>query len=264
MFFKVWNSKLARIAVILALLSAIVGQWEVQPVYAASLVVTNTNDSGPGSLRQAILSAASGDTIIFAPALAGQIITLTSQLYIDKNLTIDGSNLNSQLKLSGGLSTRILQVASPAQVTISNLWFQDGVSSNGGAVLNGGTLTVNNSTFYNNYSTGSGGAISGTNITLTNCTIKNNHADGYGGAIYSGGLTIRNTTITRNQGGVGGALHITGDGTNTIVNSTIYKNYAQLAGGLSIAGVSVIQIINSTIAGDDAVNGAAELRMITA
>ncbi|HSJ87933.1 MAG TPA: right-handed parallel beta-helix repeat-containing protein, partial [Anaerolineales bacterium] len=230
MSFKVWNSKLARIIVILALLSAIVGQWEVQPVYAASLLVTNTNDSGPGSLRQAILSAASGDMITFDAALAGKFIILASQLYIDKNLTIDGSGLNPQLRLSGNFSTRILQVASPAQVSISNLWFQDGTSDNGGAVLNVGTLTIDNSTFYNNYSTGSGGAMSGTNITLTNSTVKNNHADGYGGAIYSGGLTIRNTTITRNQGGVGGALHITGNGTTTIVNSTIYRNYAQLVG----------------------------------
>src|ERR1051325_11414738 len=39
--------------------------------------VTNTNDSGPGSLRQAIADANSGDTIQFDPALIGQTINLT-------------------------------------------------------------------------------------------------------------------------------------------------------------------------------------------
>ena len=36
---------------------------------AATITVTNGNDSGPGSLRQAILNASSGDTINFAPSL---------------------------------------------------------------------------------------------------------------------------------------------------------------------------------------------------
>src|SRR4051794_15392395 len=43
---------------------------------AATITVANENDSGPGSLRQAILSASSGDTINFAPCLTA--VTLTS------------------------------------------------------------------------------------------------------------------------------------------------------------------------------------------
>ncbi|MCZ0901261.1 DUF4347 domain-containing protein, partial [Microcoleus sp. HI-ES] len=37
----------------------------------ATITVTNSNDSGPGSLRDAIASAAAGDTIQFASTLAG-------------------------------------------------------------------------------------------------------------------------------------------------------------------------------------------------
>ena len=45
------------------------------------LVVQNTNDSGSGSLRQAIASAGNGDTIItFAPGLSGATIRLASML----------------------------------------------------------------------------------------------------------------------------------------------------------------------------------------
>ena len=54
---------------------------------AATLTVLNTNDSGAGSLRAAIAAAASGDTINFA--VTG-MITLASELAIDKNLTIQG------------------------------------------------------------------------------------------------------------------------------------------------------------------------------
>ena len=42
------------------------------------IVVTNTNDSGPGSLRDALTVANDGDTINFDSSLKGQTITLTS------------------------------------------------------------------------------------------------------------------------------------------------------------------------------------------
>src|SRR5436309_15597040 len=53
------------------------------------IVVTNTNDSGPGSLRQALADANDGDTIDFDPSLNGQTVTLTSgQLNVDKDVAI--------------------------------------------------------------------------------------------------------------------------------------------------------------------------------
>ena len=60
---------------------------------AATITVTNGNDSGSGSLRQAILGASPGDTINFAPSVT--TVTLTSgELVIDKNLTITGPGAN--------------------------------------------------------------------------------------------------------------------------------------------------------------------------
>jgi hypothetical protein len=44
----------------------------------ATITVTNTNDSGAGSLRQALADADDGDPITFDSALAGQTITLTT------------------------------------------------------------------------------------------------------------------------------------------------------------------------------------------
>src|SRR5438552_73593 len=63
--------------------------------HATTITVTNTNDSGPGSLRQAVADANDGDTINFDPALNGQIITLTTgELAIVRNITIDGTGAN--------------------------------------------------------------------------------------------------------------------------------------------------------------------------
>jgi parallel beta-helix repeat protein len=65
---------------------------------AATLVVTSTADSGPGTLRQALLDAGNGDTITFDSAVfppgSPVTITLTSGLpdIIQGNLTIDASN----------------------------------------------------------------------------------------------------------------------------------------------------------------------------
>ena len=63
----------------------------VLPVRAVDLKVLNNADSGAGSLRQAILDATDGDTILFDNSLLGQTVTLTGgELLITKNLTISG------------------------------------------------------------------------------------------------------------------------------------------------------------------------------
>ena len=134
MFVDQKNFFMARFAIVLALLVMMLGMSPVRPAYADSIIVTNTNDSGSGSLRQAIFDAtfapgpSFGDTITFDPSLAGQTITLTTQLNIDQDVTIDGSGLNPPVVLSGGNTTRIMQIIFFANVTISNLTFTQGVS----------------------------------------------------------------------------------------------------------------------------------------
>src|SRR4029077_1542270 len=57
-------------------------------VYANTITVTNTNDSGPGSLRQALVDANGGDTITFA--VTGTIGLTSAELVIDKPITVSG------------------------------------------------------------------------------------------------------------------------------------------------------------------------------
>ena len=63
---------------------------------SASLLVTNTNDSGIGSLRQAILGAdaAPGSVIGFAPGVTGVINLLTALPNLSASMTIVGPGAN--------------------------------------------------------------------------------------------------------------------------------------------------------------------------
>jgi hypothetical protein len=65
---------------------------------AATITVTNTNDSGPGSLRQALANANNGDRINFA--VTGAISLTSGGLGITKNVTISGPGA-TQLAVNG-------------------------------------------------------------------------------------------------------------------------------------------------------------------
>ena len=70
--------------------------------HAATITVTNTNDSGPGSLRQAPTEANNGDTINFA--VSGAIRLTSGGLVIARNVTISGPGSN-QLSINGNPAT---------------------------------------------------------------------------------------------------------------------------------------------------------------
>src|SRR5579864_6619988 len=77
----------------------------------STLTVLNNLDKGPGSLRDTITNAKSGDTIVFAPSLDGQMITLTSdQLTINKSLDIEGPGA-SLLAVSGNDANRVFNIS---------------------------------------------------------------------------------------------------------------------------------------------------------
>lgn len=83
------------------ILAALMGAGHV--VRGVTLTVTNLNDSGAGSLRQAIADASPNDTIVFDGALAG-VITLTSgELVVTTNLTITELRIVDWAKLGEDL-----------------------------------------------------------------------------------------------------------------------------------------------------------------
>ena len=153
--------------------------------------VTTTADSGAGSLRQALIDVSSGGTITVDPSLAGQTITLQSDLpNININCTIEGNGII----ISGNNARRIFLVSTNTTVTINRVHFTYGRSTPGGAINNNGSLTLNSCIFSNNTSTGNGGAIennsNATNLIVRGCTFYNNNASTYGGAIDNCSLPV--------------------------------------------------------------------------
>ena len=188
-----------------------------------SIMVANANNSGPGSLRQAILDLCAGGTITFAPALHGQTIVLTSgQLVIRTNITILGLGATN-LAISGNASSRVFLITNGVTCTLVGLTITNGngvgtiLPGQGGGILNQGTLTV------------------------SNCTLSGNSAITYGGAINNNGngiLTVQNSTLSGNSAGqAGGGINSATDSAftrkTTVVNSTLTGNSAPTGGGVN-------------------------------
>ena len=213
--------------------------------YAApvlALTVTNSTDSGAGSLRGALAALDSGGTITFDASLSGQTITLASQLAITKNLTIDGSALDSHVRISGGGVTTVFSIGPAVTVSLVHLDIVNGDgtsnSGNGGGILvNGGTLTVQDCTLSGNTAgaTGFGGGIAnlGGTLTVQNCTFSGNSAATGGGIVSNATLTIINSTFSGNQATGTGAN--TGGGAIYEMGGTVAINHTTITGNLAAA-----------------------------
>ena len=66
------------------------------PAHAATIAVSNTNDSGPGSLRHALANANNLDIINFA--VTGTIALTSGGLQVTKNVAISGPGSNPVLE----------------------------------------------------------------------------------------------------------------------------------------------------------------------
>ena len=200
--------------------------------------MTNVNDSGPGSLRQAITDACPGDTITFDASLSGQAITLGSTLVLDKDVTIDGSSLSSKIEISGNNSAQVLTISPGINVTLNSIVIRDGFTSEtGGGVQNSGSLTVQNSDFVNNSAAQYGGAISNSgNLTITDSMFTGNAATIDGGAVASNTRIILSKSVfsSNTAGNFGGAIAAQTEG--QIENSTFYNNSATVAGAIEQSG----------------------------
>src|SRR5437016_2895452 len=181
----------------------------VSAVRAATLTVTSTNDSGAGSLRQAIQSAVSGDTINFS--VTGMITLSNGELSIMNNLTIVGPSA-TDLAISGNNIGRVFRIGANAIVNISGLMIRDGHAPNG-------TNSFNPS-YPNGNGDNGGGIYNFGTLTLTSCIITNNRAgNGGGGCAPCDGLSI-----TGGDGGNGGG--ICSFGTLTLMTCSVSGNSA--------------------------------------
>lgn len=237
-----------------------------------TIVVTNINDSGVGSLRQAIDDVATGGSVTFSALFnSSRTIILESELRILKNITITGPG-PQLLTVSGNNAVRVFNIGGSFpgfNVIISDLRISGGRSPNndfgGGIEKNFGDLSITNCVISGNSvpgtgSLGGGGGIDNFQgpLTITKSVISGNSANGYGGGVLSDGgtLTITETTISGNSTRFGGGIFFL-NGAANISRSTINGNTAVSQGGGLIAQDGSLTISNSTVSGNASNNASA-------
>ncbi|HXC36057.1 MAG TPA: choice-of-anchor Q domain-containing protein [Candidatus Acidoferrales bacterium] len=209
---------------------------------AAVDTVTTTADAGPGSLRNTIAAAGSGDTIAFSPTLAGHIIYLTSgELLIGQNVTIDASALlPGGIAINGSGISRVMEIGSGTLVSLNALTVTNGFVNGdpgAGVLLDDTTcsLTASRCIFCGNSGDEYGGAICAYGaLTLNSCTVSGNSASVFGGGIfgYGGPVTLNNCTLSGNSVTDGGGGGIENEfGALTLNNCTVSSNIATAFGG---------------------------------
>ncbi len=152
----------------------------------STIVVSNPNDSGPGSLRTAVADATSGDSIVFSNRLGGRTIALQSEIDITNNISISGP-ARHPVVLSGGGKNRVLEIDG-ATVSLANLVVTQGSAAIGGGILDSaGSLSLSHVLFTGNVADGSatqiaqGGAIdqqSGGSLSINHSTFTGNRVIG--------------------------------------------------------------------------------------
>lgn len=235
------------------------------PVRAVTCIVASVDDSGPGTLRDAIVNQTC-DTVTFDASIVPGTINLTGgQLTIGRSLTITGPGPNSlTVQRQSASSFRVFEVLAPNTVAISGLTIANGLAAYGGGISNRGTLTVTNSTFSGNSvdtQFGSGGGIwnnIGATLTVDGTTFLNNgNSICIGGGIYNffGQVEVRSSTFSGNSAGQGGGIDNQGgsgqSGTLTVINSTFVNNSTVNAGG-GIVTSAPLTVTNSTFYGNAA------------
>ena len=191
---------------------------------AAAFNVTNLNDSGAGSLRQAIAdanSAGGADVITFQAGLSGTITLTSGQLEISDSVTIQGPGA-AVLAVSGNSSSRVFYLynnSATLDVTISGITVTDGLAGGGGGI-----------------------SVWGENLTLRDAVVTGNESTDSGGGVYfnvdgdapEGSLRIYGTEISENTagGGTGGGIFLKSNaGAFVLADSEVTDNSSVSDGG---------------------------------
>jgi hypothetical protein len=241
----------------LSVLLVVTVLWLPASAAAISYPVTNRDDSGEGSLREAILNANShpgADSISIG--VTGTINLKTALPPISEDLAIAGPGADDlTVRREAFAAFRIFDFADGVTASLSGLTVANGLAD--GEDPNGGGI-----------SNGSG------SLTLTGVVLKYNEtwvvgglgAVALGGGIHStGSLTLRNSTVWENRASAeeqdfflrarGGGVYA--EGPLVVDSSTISKNYARAMYGVeevdaSGGGISAdeLTLVNSTIVGN--------------
>ena len=243
---------------------------------AGIIQVANCNDSGPGSLRDAVASTVDGDEVDLSHLACSTISLTTGYLEIDANISLQGPGAD-QLTITTGGDFSVIEhfgsgVLDIGDLTIANGKYVSAQFPYGGCIYSTGSVsilasvvsgcTVNNTTSSNNVSKG-GAVFALGDVTLFSSTITGSAAisganvNAEGGGIYARGrVASKYSTVSNNSAAAtvagfnsyAGGVWAHGDA--TILYSTISGNMAQSDAGLVLVGAnatSPMTISESTI-----------------
>ena len=230
-------------------------------LHAAIFTVTNTNDSGAGSLRQTLADAAAlagVDTVFFEAGLNGGTIALTGALNAGDadGVIVSATHLPAGLAIQAAAGERVF--ANFGTLTLRGLTLRGaniGAAFGGGAIYNAGaaTLTLDECTLSGNNAGLGGGLFNDGTATLLGCTISGNSANS-GSALYNrnltgpGSMALQNCTVTGNTAGTDHS--IINDGALSLTHCTVAGNLSQgNYGGMRNEAGRTFTVTNSIIGG---------------
>lgn len=206
---------------------------------ATTFVVTNLNDPGAGSLREAIDNSnlsPGPDKIVFSEGLIGTIVPNLGDYFIGDDveiigpgpdkITIDADDKSGIFFISDGIdeTSKIIKISGLRLINGTRV-------GHGGIIANFENLTVENCEFIHGDSTiVSGGAIDNTRLlTIKSCLFENNRAlSDQGGAIFNESLgiilAIEDSEFRNNKAAYGGAIQNNGSTINHIRNTLFSGN----------------------------------------
>ena len=255
--------------IVVALLASLTG-----PLCAATFTVTNTNDSGPGSLRDAVAlsnTLPGADTIDFT--VTGLIVLTTGQMNINGPLTITGPGAAS-LAIAGNQNGRIFSIfenvadvcANPGTdfpVSISGLKLVEGRRGSdnpGGAMYSEKTLTLSGVEVSDSQAKSGGGLAwltryAGQSLTITNSIFAANTARPFMTSTAGAVGTVGGGLFVGERCGVSTAnVVINIVDSMFIANRTRPATFGSQGAGIAVFTRGAVSVVRSRIVGNEIVS----------
>ena len=248
------------------------------PKFASAHIeaVTNCDDAGAGSLRDAVGAAASGDTIDMT-ALACATITLTSGAIVvsQEALTIKGAGADL-LTIDAGFHDRVFAHTGTGTLaveyaTLRRGYYLSDTNASGACVFSSGNVLLVGAAVEDCFLDGFGDTVArgggvyangdlilvssrltGSTVASSASPIGNSRA---GAAVARGTFVMKYSTVSGNRAVTisghnsgPGALQTYGD--VSISTSTISGNYGKFFSAMALEGSGTATITNSTISGN--------------
>ena len=203
-----------------ALALCVLALQSIAPASAAVRTVANCNDSGAGSLRDAVAIAAGGDTIDLAGLACNRIALTSGQIEVPQDgltlvgpgaaaLVIDGNRLGRVFAHTGAGTLRLQRLSVAKGRIISP-------EARGGCIYSAGDVELTRVRLHRCVADATsplpgeqalgGGVFAYGTVTLSHSSAFYNNADHIGGAIMADDVVLDHSTLYENRAWLGGGF----------------------------------------------------------